>query len=61
MTKVVVLDDWQGVARSSTDWSPLLARAEVVFFAHAFDDVAFAVMLFAVLASHPGETPRAMP
>jgi phosphoglycerate dehydrogenase-like enzyme len=38
MTKVAVLDDWQGVARSSTDWSPLLARAEVVFFAHAFDD-----------------------
>src|SRR5580698_1320677 len=38
MTKVAVLDDWQGVARSSADWSPLLARAEVVFFAQAFDD-----------------------
>ena len=38
MTKVAVLDDWQGVARSSADWSPLLARAEVVFFARAFDD-----------------------
>jgi hypothetical protein len=36
MTKVAVLDDWQGVARSSTDWSPLLARAEVVFFEQAF-------------------------
>jgi phosphoglycerate dehydrogenase-like enzyme len=36
MTKVAVLDDWQGVARGSTDWSPLLARAEVVFFEQAF-------------------------
>jgi len=38
MNKVAVLDDWQGVARSSADWSPLLARAEVVFFAQAFED-----------------------
>jgi phosphoglycerate dehydrogenase-like enzyme len=38
MTKVAVLDDWQGVARGSTDWSPLEARAEVVFFAQAFED-----------------------
>ena len=38
MTKVAVLDDWQDVARSSADWSPLSARAEVVFFAQAFDD-----------------------
>ena len=38
MTKVAVLDDWQGVARSSADWSPLSARAEVVFFARAFND-----------------------
>jgi phosphoglycerate dehydrogenase-like enzyme len=38
MTKVAVLDDWQDVARSSADWSPLSARAEVVFFARAFDD-----------------------
>jgi phosphoglycerate dehydrogenase-like enzyme len=38
MTKVAVLDDWQGVARSSGDWSPLSARAEIVFFAQAFDD-----------------------
>jgi len=30
MTKVAVLDDWQGVARASADWSPLLARADVV-------------------------------
>jgi phosphoglycerate dehydrogenase-like enzyme len=38
MTRVAVLDDWQGVARSSADWSPLSARAEIVFFAQAFDD-----------------------
>jgi phosphoglycerate dehydrogenase-like enzyme len=33
-----VLDDWQGVARGSADWSPLQARAEVVFFSQPFDD-----------------------
>jgi len=38
MTRVAVLDDWQGIARRSADWSPLAARAEVVFFAHAFAD-----------------------
>ena len=38
MTKVAVLDDWQGVAKTSADWSPLQARAEVVFFAKAFDN-----------------------
>src|SRR5277367_6811557 len=38
MTKVAVLDDWQGGARTSTDWSPLLARAEVIFFSHEFND-----------------------
>jgi phosphoglycerate dehydrogenase-like enzyme len=38
MTRVAVLDDWQGVARASADWSALAARAEVVFFAEAFAD-----------------------
>jgi phosphoglycerate dehydrogenase-like enzyme len=38
MTKVAVLDDWQGVAESSTDWSPLMAVADVVFFKQAFQD-----------------------
>jgi len=38
MTKVAVLDDWLGVARNSTDWSPLIARSEVAFFEQAFDD-----------------------
>jgi phosphoglycerate dehydrogenase-like enzyme len=36
MTKVAVLDDWQDVAQSNTDWSPLIARTEVVFFKQAF-------------------------
>jgi phosphoglycerate dehydrogenase-like enzyme len=38
MMRVAVLDDWQGVARSSTDWSQLMERAEVVFFERAFAD-----------------------
>jgi phosphoglycerate dehydrogenase-like enzyme len=37
MTKVAVLDDWQGVARGSADWPKLQARADVSFFARAFD------------------------
>jgi phosphoglycerate dehydrogenase-like enzyme len=43
MTKVAVLDDWQDVAQSSTDWSPLIARTEVVFFRQAFNDEEVAV------------------
>ena len=35
--RVAVLDDWQGVARDSADWSALSGRAEVVFFDRAFD------------------------
>jgi phosphoglycerate dehydrogenase-like enzyme len=38
MTKVAVLDDWQGVAQNSTDWSPLMAVADVVFFEQSFND-----------------------
>ena len=38
MTKVAILDDWQQVAESSTDWSSLTAVADVVFFTRAFDD-----------------------
>ncbi|MGE0419600.1 MAG: NAD(P)-dependent oxidoreductase, partial [Acetobacteraceae bacterium] len=38
MTKVAVLDDWQGVARGSADWSKLEARAQVTFFTEAFKD-----------------------
>lgn len=39
MTRIAVLDDWQGVARESADWSALTKRAEVVFFDRAFADV----------------------
>ena len=38
MVKIAVLDDWQGVARGSADWSVLEARAELVFFEEAFAD-----------------------
>ncbi len=38
MRKVAVLDDWQGVAGSSTDWSPLTTVADVVLFEQAFHD-----------------------
>jgi phosphoglycerate dehydrogenase-like enzyme len=38
MTKVAVLDDWQGVAESLADWSALKKRAEVTFFRDVFAD-----------------------
>ena len=60
MSKVAVLDDWQGVARSSADWSPLLARAEVVFFAQAFqdeDDAARQLADFDIVLSMRERTP----
>jgi phosphoglycerate dehydrogenase-like enzyme len=46
MTRVAVLDDWQGVARRSANWRSLEARAEVVFFADAFsgEDAAAALL-----------------
>jgi phosphoglycerate dehydrogenase-like enzyme len=36
MTRIAVLDDWQNVAQSSADWSPLMARADVHFFREPF-------------------------
>jgi phosphoglycerate dehydrogenase-like enzyme len=36
MSKVAVLDDWQGRAEALADWLPLRARAEVVFFQRPF-------------------------
>jgi phosphoglycerate dehydrogenase-like enzyme len=38
VTRVAVLDDWQRVARTSADWSPLTARADVSFFETPFAD-----------------------
>jgi phosphoglycerate dehydrogenase-like enzyme len=60
MTKVAVLDDWQGVAKTSADWSPLQARAEVVFFAKAFeneDDAARQLADFDIVLSMRERTP----
>ena len=37
MTRIAVLDDWQGVARDSTDWSRLAQRAQLVFFERPLD------------------------
>ena len=60
MTQVAVLDDWQGIARSSTDWSPLMARAEVIFFPEAFrdeDDAAEKLTDFEIVLSMRERTP----
>ncbi len=52
MVKVAVLDDWQDAARSSADWAPLEARAELTFFPDAFaneDQAAKALADFDIL------------
>jgi phosphoglycerate dehydrogenase-like enzyme len=36
MTRIAVIDDWQGIARKSADWSALMKRAEVTFFEEPF-------------------------
>jgi len=38
VTRIAVLDDWQRVAHTSADWSPLIARADVSFFETPFAD-----------------------
>lgn len=60
MTKIAILDDWQGVARSSADWSRLAARAELVFFADAFaseDEAALALRDFDIVLTMRERTP----
>ncbi len=60
MSKVAVLDDWQGVARGAADWSKLQARAEVTFFAEAFkdqDDAAQKLADFDIVLSMRERTP----
>lgn len=60
MTRVAVLDDWQGVARGAADWTPLTARAEVVFFSDAFadqDDAAAKLADFDIVLSTRERTP----
>ena len=36
MTRIAVLDDWQGIAEAAADWSEIRAKAEIVFFRDAF-------------------------
>lgn len=60
MVKVAVLDDWQGIARQSADWSPLEARSELAFFADAFkneDEAATILADFDVLLTMRERTP----
>lgn len=43
MTRIAILDDWQGYAEQAVDWAPLRARAEVVFLrGHHADPAALA-------------------
>ena len=32
MTRIAILDDWQGIAEAACDWAPVRAKAELVFF-----------------------------
>ena len=60
MTRVAVLDDWQGVAEGSADWDALRARAEVVFFQEPFageDEAAAALAGFNVVMAMRERTP----
>ena len=60
MTKIAVLDDWQGVARGATDWSVLQSRADVVFFQDAFadqDDAAAKLADFEIVLAMRERTP----
>lgn len=60
MTKVAVLDDWQGLARDSADWALLERRAQVSFFHEPFagqDDVARRLAEFDILLAMRERTP----
>ena len=36
MTRIAILDDWQGIAEASTDWQALRAKATLTFLHTAF-------------------------
>ena len=36
MTRIAILDDWQGIAEAAADWSGVRAKADIVFFRDAF-------------------------
>jgi phosphoglycerate dehydrogenase-like enzyme len=60
VTRIAVLDDYQGVALSSTDWSRLPAGAQIeVFNDHLFDEDALAQRLapFEVICAMRERTP----
>jgi phosphoglycerate dehydrogenase-like enzyme len=60
VTRIAVLDDWQGVARGSADWSALTARADVFFFSQPFaseDDAATRLADFEIVLSMRERTP----
>jgi phosphoglycerate dehydrogenase-like enzyme len=60
VTRVAVLDDWQGVARGAADWTPLTSRSDVVFFSDAFadqDDAAAKLADFDIVLSMRERTP----
>lgn len=60
MIRIAVLDDWQGAARSSADWAPVMARAEVEFFPAPFADedaVARALAPFEIVCTVRERTP----
>jgi phosphoglycerate dehydrogenase-like enzyme len=60
MTRIAVLDDWQGVARTSADWTSVLARAEVEFFREPFagqDAAATALEPFDIVLAIRERTP----
>jgi phosphoglycerate dehydrogenase-like enzyme len=60
MTRIAVLDDWQGIARTSADWSALMKRAEIVFRDKALageDDAAAKLKDFDILLTMRERTP----
>jgi phosphoglycerate dehydrogenase-like enzyme len=60
MIRVAVLDDWQSVAQSSTNWSSLLERADVRFFVEPFadeDDAAESLADFDMILATRERTP----
>ena len=60
MVQIAVLDDWQGVARGSADWSALEARGKIKFFAEAFadeDDAAAQLQAYEIVLSMRERTP----
>lgn len=36
MTRIAIIDDWQGIAETSIDWSPLRSKADLSFFQAPF-------------------------